>query len=674
MTSRSLHRLWPAIGLGLLLGLALTSTIASAQGSQPPAPPAPGYYYIVRPGDSWLGLSWRTGLSVADLKAANPTAVRPRDWLWTGERLYIPIPAIQPDKGYWYQVRPGDNWYSVAASTGVSTLELWRANPMRLYANRWIYAGDWLWVPTGVAPAGASVAPTATLTATAPLTPTQALTPAVALPLTVTHTLTPTLAPTSTATRTLTPTLAPTPTATRTLTPTLAPTPTATRTLTPTAMPTLAPSPTRTQVATASPTATQPTATPAATASPTAAPPTATRTAIPTASPTAPPPTATQPPPTQTATQPAPTATATPVRPSPTATRPAAAGCPAGLGAYADEIAAYLNKPGNDPDGLAAWLTGCGALTEKQGAVVQAAIQSPVAKDRIVALRDPATDEIAPRGLLLVYHQVAGGYRLARKAEGAGQIALLRAGDINADGKAEIAWTDTTCGAHTCFSTLRVEQWDGQAYRSWVVGEPTMAYAEYAIVNSVPGGSGDEITAHGGMVASAGAGPQRAWTETYVSVEGQPYQLYSLVYDQSSCLYHHILDANRAFGEWQKKGFAAAIQAYQTTIDDQKLQACGSITDESVVLRDFARFRLVVAYIAAGKSSQSPPIRDQISYAPLVAAANAFLDGYRSSGSIIQACRDTNFYATTHPDAWQFLADWGYANPTFSAQDLCPLG
>jgi hypothetical protein len=361
------------------------------------------------------------------------------------------------------------------------------------------------------------------------------------------------------------------------------------------------------------------------------------------------------------------------VRPSPTATRPAA-GCPAGLGAYADEIAAYLNKPGADPDGLAAWLTECGALTEKQGAVVQAAIQSPVTKDRIVALRDPATDQIAPRGLLLVFHQVAGGYRLARKAEGAGQIALLRAGDINADGKAEIAWTDTTCGAHTCFSTLRVEQWDGQAYRSWIVGEPTMAYAEYAIVNSVPGGSGDEITAHGGMVASAGAGPQRAWTETYVSVEGQPYQLYSLVYDQSPCLYHHILDANRAFGEWQKKGFAAAIQAYHAAIDDQKLQACGSITDESVVLRDFARFRLVVAYVAAGKSSQSPPIRDQISYAPLVAAANAFLDGYRSSGSIIQACRDTNFYATTHPDAWQFLADWGYANPTFSAQDLCPLG
>jgi hypothetical protein len=80
-----------------------------------------------------------------------------------------------------------------------------------------------------------------------------------------------------------------------------------------------------------------------------------------------------------------------------------------------------------------------------------------------------------------------------------------------------------------------------------------------------------------------------------------------------------------------------------------------------------------VSLVANGKASQATAALGEIAAPALLGAANTFLDSYRSSGSIVQACRETNAYASANPASWQFLADWGYANPEFAAADLCPL-
>ena len=92
----------------------------------------------------------------------------------------------------------------------------------------------------------------------------------------------------------------------------------------------------------------------------------------------------------------------------------------------------------------------------------------------------------------------------------------------------------------------------------------------------------------------------RAMTETYVSPLGATYRLLSQVYAPSTCLYHAILDANQAFAGWATAGFDRAIQAYQATLADKNLKACGTMPNELAALQDFARFRLVVATVAAG--------------------------------------------------------------------------
>ncbi len=330
--------------------------------------------------------------------------------------------------------------------------------------------------------------------------------------------------------------------------------------------------------------------------------------------------------------------------------------------------------PGKTLNDLQAWLAACGALVEGGSGVTPAALQSPTSADVVVAIVDPAAAASAVKGALAVYHvQPQGGYTLARAFDGKGVITLLLADDINADGKSDLVWTDTTCGAQACFSTLAVESWDGTGYKAWIAGDPTMASAEYAFQDLLPEGSGEEILVHGGVIEPADAGPQRGWTETYASLNGAPYTLANQTYDKSACLYHAIQDADALLGSWAKGGFDPAIAAYQAALDDPTLTACWTVKDEVPLLQDFARFRLVVSQVAGGQSGKAAAVAAEIEQPALKGAADAFLKSYKASGSIIQACRDTVNYAKANPAAWQFLADWGLANPTFAPEDLCPL-
>lgn len=333
----------------------------------------------------------------------------------------------------------------------------------------------------------------------------------------------------------------------------------------------------------------------------------------------------------------------------------------------------YLNRAGVTPATLEAWLRACGAVSRDTEGVTLAPITAPGATGAIVVFHDPAPSLATPKGQLLVYHKGARGYALAHKLDGQGRIDLVEAADINADGKFDLVYSDTSCGAHTCFGTLFVDSWDGTAYRDWITGTPTIAEPEYTVRDAATEGQGSEILVHGGVIGSVGAGPQRPWTETYVSSKGAPYVLFSQVYDPSTCLYHKILDANRAFDSWALDGFDPAIEAYKAAIADQAAQACGTIKDEVATLRDFARFRLLVSDVAAGNATASLPLAAQITNAALKGAANTFLKSYQDNGSVIQACRDTTKYAQQTPASWQFLADWGYANPSFTHGDLCPL-
>jgi LysM repeat protein len=594
--------------LGLLC-LAVPMVVAHADdGSQPGQ--CSGYYYTVKRGDTWSIIARRVGAPVSVVKSANPQAVRPRDVIYAGEKLCIPSQGGGVEQGgYWYQVKPGDTWNKVASATGVSVRQLWEANRSLVNRRLWLYIGQRIWIPES--PSGLA-APVETATPLPTMPPT-GVSPAQSL---AQPTETPTAVPTSTPTEVL-----PEPTAG---VPTSSPTPVA---------PTLA---APAVVAEATPTPTAVVQAPANRVGPV--------TMTPTSAPTLP---------------------------------PIPSACPKTAAGYPDAVAAFLNKAGNTPEKLQAWLVACRVVVAPGEAVTAVMVTGPTSKDTVpgvvVITHDASADPATPKGQLLVYHKGSKGYGLVYKAAGLGHVQLIRAADVNADGKFDLVYSDRSCGAHTCFGTLHVQSWDGKTYVDWITNNPTIASPDYTIKDVTPDGQGDEILVHGGVIGSVGAGPQRAWTETYISPKGAPYVLLSQVYDPSTCLYHKILDANRAFDAWALDGFDPAIEAYKAALADRSATACGTIKDELATLRDFARVRLIVAYVAAGRATEGLALPGQITNPALKGAATAFLNSYKDNSSVIQACRDTTKYAVANPGSWQFLADWGYANPSFTAADLCPL-
>ncbi|HIQ06502.1 MAG TPA: LysM peptidoglycan-binding domain-containing protein, partial [Anaerolineae bacterium] len=554
-----------------------------------------GYWYTVKRGDSWSVIAARTGISVAALQALNPQAIHPHHWLWVGDKIWI------PQTGFWYTVRPGDSWLSVAARTGVSVATLQAANPQAIRAYNWLWRGERLWIPLKGMPAATPTA-TSTPVATETVTPTATL---------------------ASATATLTPTIAP-PTVTATVTPTATSTISPTSTLSPTATPTVAP-----------------TATPSPTAVATV-----------------------------------PVAGETPAAPPP-AEVAASLGCPKEAREYPDVAAEFLTQTGGDVTALKGYLTDCGAITDMRGGISTADLDADGQDEVVVIVTEPKSAQFVPPGEITILDTREGTYRVALRGRASGEIELLQIGDVNLDGKMDVAWSDTTCGAHTCFGTVYLVSWDGEGYADWIEGNATMAYPNIRFADVDPQGSGMELVMHGGVIASVGAGPQRPWTETWASIGGAPYTIIRTVYDPSDCLYHHLLDANEAFLKGPTDGFDKAAGMYRELIDNTSLKACGFRPNELDELRGFARFRRALALAHTGDTDGAKAALDELKAKQpdniYVQVAQVWWDAYAPTQDMASACAAVTAFAENHPLTWQILADFGYANPTFSAAEVCPV-
>lgn len=386
-----------------------------------------------------------------------------------------------------------------------------------------------------------------------------------------------------------------------------------------------------------------------------------------------------------------PTATATRARPTATATnrtQPAATpsavvratrvpiaglpACPVNLADYRAAIEQVLTV---DATKLVRWLQDCDNGTSSKSGARGIDIDGDGARDIVAIVADPASPAATPPGTLLVFHGTTDPkvWDLRYVQEANGEAGLLATEDLNGDGKLDIAWTDTTCGAHTCFARVHIVSWDADedTYVDLIGDNAIMATPQVRFADVNPG-SGKELIMHGGEIGSVGAGPQRAWTETWASIDGKPYVLVDRTYDPSPCIYHHVLDANDLLA---RGSTAEAAAAYKKIVEDTTLEACGERPNELDELREFAwyRYALALAYAgdrtAAGRAvtalAQAAPAGQ---YTPV---ANIWWSAYRAQGDATAACAAVEGYARTNAEVWKILADFGYANPTFSANDVC---
>ena len=266
------------------------------------------------------------------------------------------------------------------------------------------------------------------------------------------------------------------------------------------------------------------------------------------------------------------------------------------------------------------------------------------------------------------------GHSLSYKITASGTIDLLATQDINADGLTDVVWTDTVCAPSSCFVTVHVRSWDGIEWRDWTKGTITMAGANVSLTPSDIPGRPNEIRLIGGQYAGAGAGPQRARLAVWASTDGAPYALSSERMMPSLCLYHTVVDANHAMT--RELYLEKAQWLYTDAAENQNLQACGERSNELAELRSFALFRLA---LIAGYESKPELAAERVERLASTYERQIFaevgvrwLAAFRQSGDAKTACEAVYIFAAANSEVVNILADYGYANPTFTAEEVCP--
>jgi LysM repeat protein len=688
-----------ALGFGVTAMLTNVTPVA-AQTPSPADQAEEGYVYVVKRGDSWALVARITGVSVDDLQSANPDLVRPDEVLKVGDKLQIPAPESQQRKVHF--VKSGESWNSIAQRYKVTRKELQAFNPDSVRAGQVLYRGERILIPTAN-DLEQMAAEKATATAEA-----QA----------------PTAEPTAEATE------EPTAEATEE--------PTAEVTEEPAAEATAEPAAEATEEEAAAGAAEE--AAPETTEEPVSGAaeevaPEATEEAAAgaaeevTAEATEEPAAGAAEEPTDEAAGESEATEETPALPDsytvgggeswtsiaeelgisvsdlqaanpdliragmvllvgdelkvpkPGEAGQAAAeettvealpGCPQDFGDYADQIAEKLASGGIEA--VTTFLSDCGALSDD--GLVNGDWTGDDVEDLAVIYNDPTVTD-HPISDLLLFTGTGDGYELGYQARADAEISLLDARDINKDGQTDIVWTETTCGANTCFDTVNIRSWDGEQWTKWTANKITMAYADIGIGDETPDGQGDEITLSGGIYGSVGAGPQRSRTEVWGSVDGAPYSLLELTNDSSNCLYHEILDANEAFNQGMENGFDTAEELYTDAIGNEDLVQCWDRPNEVDELRSFAYYRLALisAYEGLSDVAGDMILALEATYpdSPYAALGQVWLDAYASDNDMTAACQAAVDYAAEHPEVVDVLGDYGFANPDFKPADVCPI-
>lgn len=257
-------------------------------------------------------------------------------------------------------------------------------------------------------------------------------------------------------------------------------------------------------------------------------------------------------------------------------------------------------------------------------------------------------------------------------------VAVFEVADRDGEPGGELSFLVNKCTANTCTSLVRIQTWDGTAWRDIGPGDDGMPTIDR--VGFEGAGAQSQLILHGGKFDIV-AGPTRASTRTYQLIGGR-YRLANVANDPPEYLYHAILDADALFAAAR---FEEAIAAYEAAIRDNGLRDWKKEMDRGEgrpALEGYALFRIAVATAALGRDPTEAidaAIRDGKEIVFSI-AAQEFRKGFREHDSVIAGCAEATKYLGTvgngadTPAYVARLFDYGYANqPAKTYQDICRL-
>ena len=347
---------------------------------------------------------------------------------------------------------------------------------------------------------------------------------------------------------------------------------------------------------------------------------------------------------------------------------------PADFDDYAEILRAYLSA-GGDPASLVTVLTEWKADATIGEPLIQADLNNDGIQDTLVAFVNPTSETYPPEGTLAIYTCAAGTVRTLYAYHPGEWFALnvIGAADLTQDGHTELVFAEVSCGAHTCWHTLHVWTWQGVDFRELTGDEFSFPYPNFAIED-------EHILAGGGGIGSAGAGPQRPVTTT-LAWDGNVITATETTLGPAIYRYHVFREGDEALFAGN---YARALDAYQRVLNDTSLEAWGGYTSTDEETRWFtalAHWRLILVevhqadglpyaqeYYTALKNDFAP---GEAGYA-LVPIGDSFWTTFTARDDVAAACAE----AIKRPETQavlDFLNGFGYANPTYTLDDLCPF-
>ena len=255
---------------------------------------------------------------------------------------------------------------------------------------------------------------------------------------------------------------------------------------------------------------------------------------------------------------------------------------------------------------------------------------------------------------------------------------LLMVDDINADGRVEVVVEQDGCGAHTCFTSLLIGQWDGQRWHDLTADPVTQAYTDYTIADNDNDGV-LEVVMHGGMYGSVGAGLQRPHTLLF-DWRDSAYRLVEDTPDPDTHPYYQMLDANSALARGDVTSaltLTLAVTNYPGIYEDDM----GWLTTEAWArIVGYATIEAMLGYAQQGDVEAMRQVHSSLlarAYTapdnPYPDAAGYALEVYEATGDALAACLAVEDFIVVRAEVASFFEWYGYGTERLTVDRICPL-
>jgi len=249
---------------------------------------------------------------------------------------------------------------------------------------------------------------------------------------------------------------------------------------------------------------------------------------------------------------------------------------------------------------------------------------------------------------------------------------LIGAADMTRDGLADLVFTEIACGTQTCWHTLHVWSWAGRDFQERVGETFTFVDAAFGLQDGL-------ISVGSEGSGTVDAGPQRPITTTLAWAD-DGLTVTATTTGPAIYRYHVLRDGDEALFAGR---YAHALDAYLRVRNSKTLKAWAvhiSRDEEEHWSAALADWRLLLVELQLENKPNVQSYYDHLlnnfpastaGYA-VAAMAQRFWDSYSARGDIPVACAEA-IRAPEAQDVLDFLNSFGYDNPTYTWDDLCPF-